>query len=130
MKLGPRSTVHQTFCRICEAACALCAERDDTGHLRRLYPDREDPVSRGFACAKGTRFLEVANHPERILSPLQRQADGHYQSVSWDTAMAQCAARLRPLLERYGPHAIALYVGNPLAFNVMGPCRPSPLCVL
>jgi anaerobic selenocysteine-containing dehydrogenase len=120
MKFAQRLTSRRTFCRICEAACALRAECDDTGQLLRLYPDREHPVSRGFACAKGTRFLEVAYHPERVLSPLQRQTDGCYQSVSWNAAMAQCAARLRPILDRYGPHAIALYAGNPLAFNVMG----------
>jgi formate dehydrogenase len=120
MKQGRRFTSYRTFCRICEAACALRAEGDDTGQLLRLYPDRQDPVSRGFACAKGTRFLEVAHHPERVLSPLQRQADGQYRAVSWDAAMAQCTARLRPIIDRYGAHAIALYVGNPLAFNVMG----------
>jgi anaerobic selenocysteine-containing dehydrogenase len=120
MKVARRSTSRRIFCRICEAACALRAEGDGTGQLLRLYPDREHPISRGFACAKGTRFLEVAHHPKRVLSPLQRQPDGHYQPVSWDVAMAQCAAHLRPILDRYGPHAIALYVGNPLAFNVMG----------
>ncbi|WP_089718578.1 molybdopterin-dependent oxidoreductase [Candidatus Entotheonella palauensis] len=120
MKQSRRPTSHRTFCRICEAACALRAECDDAGQLVRLRPDREHPVSRGFACAKGTRFLDVAHHPERVLSPLQRQSDGRYQSVAWDVAMAQCEARLRPILDRYGPHAIALYVGNPLAFNAMG----------
>lgn len=120
MNFAPSSTSRQTFCRICEAACALRAECDHTGQLLRLYPDREHPISCGFACAKGTRFLEVAHHPERVLSPLQRQVDGRYRPVSWATAMAQCAACLQPILERYGPHAIALYIGNPLAFNVMG----------
>ncbi len=117
---GLPATSRRTFCRICEAACALRAEGDDAGQPLRLRPDREHPVSRGFACAKGTRFVEVAHHPERVLAPLQRQSDGRYQSVSWDVAMSQCAACLRPILDRYGPHAIALYVGNPLAFNIMG----------
>ena len=120
MKPAQRVTTRRTFCRICEAACALRAECDERGQVLRLYPDREHPVSRGFACAKGTRFAEVAHHPDRLLAPLQRQADGRYQSVSWEAAMAQCEARLRPMIERHGPHAIALYVGNPLAFNVMG----------
>lgn len=114
------ATSRRTFCRICEVACALHAESGDSGQLIRLQPDREHPVSRGFACAKGTRFLETAHHPERVLSPLQRQADGRYAAISWDAAMSRCAERLRPILDRYGPHAIAVYVGNPLAFNVMG----------
>lgn len=120
MKDAQRSVSRRTFCRICEAACALRADYDNSGQLLRLRPDREHPVSRGFACAKGTRFLDVAHHPERLLSPLQRRAGGGYQAVSWDVAMSQCAAHLGPILDRYGPHAIAIYVGNPLAFNVLG----------
>src|SRR5690606_29446095 len=79
-----------------------------------------DPVSRGFACAKGTRFLEVANHPDRILFPLQRQADGSYAQTSWPEAMALITQRLRPLVERHGPHVIGIYMGNPLAFHTLG----------
>jgi formate dehydrogenase len=30
------------------------------------------------------------------------------------------AQRLRPLLERYGPHSIGIYFGNPIAFHTMG----------
>jgi predicted molibdopterin-dependent oxidoreductase YjgC len=67
-----------TFCRICEAACGLLVDIDASGHPVRLRPDRQHPVSQGFACAKGTRFLEVAKHPERLLFP-RRRADGGYE---------------------------------------------------
>ena len=116
-KTAPRRA---TFCRICEAACALRVAIDDRGVPTHLYPDRHDPISRGFVCAKGTRFLEVANHHERVLFPLRRQPDGSYTHTSWAEAMAFMAERLRPLVDRYGPHAIGLYVGNPLAFHTLG----------
>jgi anaerobic selenocysteine-containing dehydrogenase len=109
-----------TFCRICEAACGLLADLDASGQPVRLRPDREHPVSQGFVCAKGTRFLEVAEHPERLLFPLRRRADGAYERITWDEAMAFVAQRLRPILERYGPHAVGIYFGNPLAFNTFG----------
>ena len=86
----------------------------------RLRPDRDHPVSQGFVCAKGTRFLEVAEHPERLLFPLRRCADGGYERITWDEAMACVVQRLRPILERYGPHAVGIYFGNPLAFNTWG----------
>jgi formate dehydrogenase len=110
----------QTFCRICEAACGLLADVDASGHLVRLRPDRQHPISRGFVCAKGTRFPEVAAHAERLLFPLRRQASGAYERITWTAAMAFLAQRLRPLLERYGPHAVGIYFGNPLAFNTLG----------
>jgi len=109
-----------TFCRICEAACGLLADLDASGQPVRLRPDRQHPVSQGFVCAKGTRFLEVAEHPERLLFPLHRRADGGYERTTWDEAMAFVAQRLRPILERYGPHAVGIYFGNPLAFNTLG----------
>ncbi len=109
-----------TFCRICEAACGLLVDFDATGQPLGIRPDRQHLVSRGFACAKGTRFLQVAQHRERLMHPLQRRADGRYAQCSWPQAMALVAHRLRPLLERYGPHAIGIYFGNPLAFHTMG----------
>jgi anaerobic selenocysteine-containing dehydrogenase len=118
---GPVSAMtHKTFCRICEAACGLVADVDANGRLQRLRPDRQHPVSHGFVCAKGTRFPEVANHPDRLLSPLWRQPSGSYEALAWPEAMHRIAARLRPIIERYGPHAVGLYFGNPLAFNTLG----------
>jgi len=116
----PREQSRPTFCRICEAACGLIADLDASGHPVRLRPDRQHPVSQGFICAKGTRFLEVATHPERLLWPLQRQADGGYTRLPWAAAMAFLAQRLWPILERHGPHAVGIYFGNPLAFNTLG----------
>jgi formate dehydrogenase len=104
-----------TFCRICEAACGLVARRGPDGQLIGLQPDREHPVSRGYACAKGTRFLEVARHPSRLLRP---EVDGAV--VEWPEAIATTAARLRAIVDRHGPHAVGIYFGNPMAFNALG----------
>lgn len=102
-----------TFCRICEAACGLTFE---DGKLR---PDRAHPVSRGFVCAKGTRFLEVAEHPSRLRTPMIRR-DGVLAPARWDRAIERAASLVRPILDRYGPHAVGLYLGNPLAFASLG----------
>ncbi len=34
--------------------------------------------------------------------------------------MSEARTRIAPILERHGPHALALYVGNPLAFHALG----------
>jgi formate dehydrogenase len=109
-----------TFCRICEAACGLQAEIDADSQLVRLRPDRRHPVSQGFACAKGTRFVEVATHPDRLFYPLRRNPDGRYERATWTDAMRLISEGIRPILDRYGPHAIGIYFGNPLAFHTMG----------
>jgi formate dehydrogenase len=109
-----------TYCRICEAACGLVVERDAAGAPVGLRPDREHPVSAGFACAKGTRFLEVARHPSRLTRPMGRGADGSLEALSWDAALDAAGARLRAVRDRHGPHAVGVYYGNPIAFNFVG----------
>ncbi|MCA9707673.1 MAG: molybdopterin-dependent oxidoreductase, partial [Myxococcales bacterium] len=104
-----------TYCRICEAACGLRVVTDAQGVPLRLRPDREHPGGHGYACAKGTRFLEVARHPERLLHP---QLDG--QRVPWSRALEAVATRLRRIVDRHGPHAVGLYFGNPTAFDALG----------
>ena len=118
-KIKPTHT-QATYCRICEAACGLLVELDADKKAVQIRPDRDHPISRGFVCAKGTRFLEVAHHPDRLLYPQRRCLNGSYERLTWAEANNFMAERLRPILDRYGPHAIGLYFGNPLAFNVLG----------
>jgi anaerobic selenocysteine-containing dehydrogenase len=110
----------KTFCRICEVHCGLRVDVDAEGAITSLRPDRDHPVSQGYVCAKGTRFLEVANHPERLMHPLVRQADGTYQQVSWHEALSYLKERIRPILHTSGPHAIAMYLGTPAIHNTLG----------
>lgn len=118
---APRGqTQKKTFCRICEVHCGLRVDIDAKGALTRIRPDHDHPVSQGYVCAKGTRFLEVANHPQRLTHPLVRQPDGTYQPVSWKEALDYFKARIRPILHASGPHAIALYLGTPVIHNALG----------
>jgi anaerobic selenocysteine-containing dehydrogenase len=110
----------KTFCRICEAHCGLRIETDSAGALTHISPDRLHPISQGFICAKGTQFLEVANHPDRLLYPMLRRQDGAFERVAWEDALAYFRDRIRPILEQYGPHAVALYLGTPTIHNMLG----------
>jgi anaerobic selenocysteine-containing dehydrogenase len=109
----------QTFCRICEPSCGLVAHVDD-GVLVKLTPDRSHPVTQGFACHKGLAAVDVTNDPDRLDHPRRRAPDGSWSDVSWDDAMAEVATRLRVVVDRHGPSAVASYVGNPMAFNALG----------
>src|ERR1700704_2527098 len=106
-----------TYCRICEATCGLTVELDDRARPVAIRPDKQHPVSKGFACAKGTRILEVAQHRDRLLAPQRRRPEGALERTRGSEARAFASERLKPILERHGPHAIGVYYGNPLAFN-------------
>jgi anaerobic selenocysteine-containing dehydrogenase len=104
-----------TFCRICEPLCGMVATVED-GRLVALRPDKEHPLSNGFACQKGIAFTEVQNDPDRVTTPLRRSADG-YEPVTWDEAMSDIADRLAGILARHGSGGVGCYMGNPAAFS-------------
>lgn len=109
----------RTFCRICEPSCGLVA-RVEEGRLVKLSPDRDHPVTEGFACHKGLAMVDLHHDPDRLDHPTVRAADGTRSEVSWDEALSTIGARLRAIREKYGPTSVAAYVGNPTAFNALG----------
>jgi anaerobic selenocysteine-containing dehydrogenase len=104
-----------TFCRICEPLCGMIATVDD-GKLVALRPDKEHPLSAGFACQKGIAFTEVVNDPDRVTTPLRRTAAA-FEPVSWDEALSDIADRLTGVVRTHGTGAVGWYMGNPGAFS-------------
>ncbi|ODQ92649.1 formate dehydrogenase [Mycolicibacterium flavescens] len=88
----------------------------EDGRLTALRPDRDHPLSAGFACQKGIAFTEVVNDPDRVTRPLRRGPSG-FDEVTWDEAMADIADRLSGILRRRGSGAVGWYMGNPGAFS-------------
>ena len=109
-------TEHKTtFCRICEPLCGMIATVED-GRLTALRPDKEHPLSSGFACQKGIAFTEVHNDPDRVTTPLRRTPTG-FEPVSWETALSDIATRLGAIVRTDGSGAVGWYMGNPGAFS-------------
>lgn len=115
-----------TYCRICEPQCAMIAEVEEgTEDIIRLKPDRDHPVHKGFACHKGLNFVELHKDPDRNNYPVRRSnaktaAQGAFERISWDQAIAEIAEKIDGLSKRYGADALGYYVGNPSAFNSTG----------
>src|SRR3954453_14880555 len=106
-----------TFCRICEALCGMVATVED-GQVTKLRPDRDHPLSRGYACPKGIAMLEGQNDPDRVLHPLQRVGGpGEFERVTWREALDDIGARLKQV---HGPQ-VGWYFGNPGAFSYSHP---------
>jgi len=110
----------KTFCRLCEVNCGLEATVDDGQRISALRPDKTHPVSAGFACHKGLLALEVHRDPDRLNAPEHQAVPGEFSPASWDAAIGDIATRLRTLLDQHGPESIAIYMGNPSAFNALG----------
>ena len=52
-----------------------------TAQLVKLTPDREHPVTKGFACHKGLAAVDVHHDPDRLDHPQLRAADGTWTTV-------------------------------------------------
>ena len=70
----------RTFCRICEPSCGLVAHVEGD-RLVKLTPDRDHPVTKGFACHKGLAAVEVHHDPDRLHHPQLRSPDGSWRDV-------------------------------------------------
>ncbi|MCM6777360.1 molybdopterin-dependent oxidoreductase [Nocardia sp. CDC159] len=105
-----------TYCRICEPLCGLIATVEND-RVVRLRPDRQHPLSQGFACPKGIAFTEVQNDPDRVLYPLRRIANGGFERVTWEVALDEIGARLRAILGEHGRESLGWYFGNPSTFS-------------
>jgi anaerobic selenocysteine-containing dehydrogenase len=108
----------RTFCRLCEVGCGLVATVED-GRLVKLRPDHEHVVTKGFACSKGVRAGDLHRDPDRLRTPQRRVGDA-FVDVSWDDAIHEIAARVDEIVDRHGPRAVGVYLGNPNAFNALG----------
>ncbi|MFI6514377.1 molybdopterin oxidoreductase family protein [Spirillospora sp. NPDC050679] len=116
--MGSR-TAHRT-CPLCEALCGLELTLDDAGAVTGVRGDRDDPFSKGFICPKGATLGSLDGDPDRLTGPLLRGPDGHAPG-DWDTAFATIGRELARIVERYGPDAVAVYLGNPSAHSVAAP---------
>ena len=60
---------------------------------------------------KGSFAPKQFAHPDRILHPLKRVGErggGEWQQVTWDEAMDDIAVRLKAIVEKHGPEALAV----------------------
>ncbi|HEY3896933.1 MAG TPA: molybdopterin-dependent oxidoreductase [Pseudonocardiaceae bacterium] len=108
-----------TTCFNCESACGLLAYIDtdsDDLPIRKLEGNPAHPGSRGRNCAKGPATVNQINDPERILHPLRRTGErggGGWERVSWDTALADIAGRIRAAIADGRHEEVMYHVGRP-----------------
>jgi anaerobic selenocysteine-containing dehydrogenase len=85
----------------------------DRGRVVRVEGNRDAPLYDGYTCPKGRALPALHNNPERLLTSMKRQPDGSYEPISTDVAIAEIAVRLREIIDRHGPRAVAGFLGNP-----------------
>ena len=104
-------------CPFCEATCGLAVSVDGDRVLK-VRGDADDVFSRGFLCPKGVALKDLHEDPDRLRTPLLRDAGGELRPASWEEALAFVAERLGPLADEHGRDAVGVYIGNPAAHGL------------
>lgn len=113
-------------CNICFNGCPV------KFHLRGdqvvgILGNDDDPLFGGRICPKSQMSLQMYASDQRLTKPLRRvgrRGEGRFEPVSWATALDDIAARLRGVRERYGPEALAIYLGTRTGvLTIMGYAR-------
>lgn len=95
-----------TTCAYCGVGCAFKAEmRGNT--VVNMTPWKDGKANEGHSCVKGRFAFGYASHPDRITSPMIRDAiDQPWREVSWEEAFSFAAGRLKSIQEKYGTNSI------------------------
>ena len=109
---GMTKTLARSTCALdCPDACSLLVTLED-GRATSLRGNPDHAITRGFLCAKVTRYLERQYHPERLLYPMRRsgpKGSSQFERISWDAALDEIAARLQAVAREWGPEAVMPY---------------------
>ena len=101
--MDPVATAVSTHCPYCALQCGmdLTCEGDRIEVAGRL-------------CLKGWTAAETIRHPDRLLSPLVRNAAGTLGTASWDSAIDRIASAIQKTQASYGHDAVGVFGGGSL----------------
>ncbi|MGW0174301.1 molybdopterin-containing oxidoreductase family protein [Rhodococcus sp. NPDC003322] len=111
---------HTSFCRLCASSCGVLLDIED-GRIARVLGDARHPISGGYTCPKGRRGGDLVHGPDRLTTSMRRTSAGSHEPVPVARAVAEIADRLRAIVDRHGPDAVALFMGTQQNFAALTP---------
>jgi anaerobic selenocysteine-containing dehydrogenase len=113
------ATTEYRTCPLCEATCGLELTVED-GKVTKIRGDADDVMSAGFICPKGANLAALHEDPDRLTTPMMRNAEGVLEPCSWDEAFAFIDERFEAIDAEHGRQAFSAYLGNPVAHSLSG----------
>ena len=77
--------IKQSTCNYCSIACNMDFHVEDN-HIERVTPTKDYPVNHGFCCVKGLNLDKQNTLFKNPKTPLMKDEQGKWQSISWDEA--------------------------------------------
>jgi assimilatory nitrate reductase catalytic subunit len=111
--VDPALRVARTACPYCGVGCGVLATPDGQGGAA-ISGDPEHPANFGRLCSKGSALGETLGLAGRLLYPMIRCSRGSMERIAWTDALDHVAHRLRHIVARDGPAAVAFYLSGQL----------------
>src|SRR6195952_2743434 len=111
--VDPHLRATKTTCAYCGVGCGVLATPDGRGGAA-ISGDPEPPANFGRLCSKGSALGETLGLEDRLLYPMIRCSKGVMERVAWSDALDHVAHRLRHIVARDGPGAVAFYLSGQL----------------
>ncbi|MFC9556151.1 molybdopterin-dependent oxidoreductase [Rhodococcus sp. NPDC056960] len=118
--MRPVTSRHTSYCRLCASSCGVLLDVED-GRIARVLGDAHHPISGGYTCPKGRRGGDLVHGPDRLTTSMRCTAAGEHEPVPVAAAVTEIAARLRTIVDRHGPDAVALFMGTQQNFAALTP---------
>ncbi|HEX5474797.1 MAG TPA: molybdopterin oxidoreductase family protein [Vicinamibacterales bacterium] len=107
---GDPDRLVKTHCCFCGQQCGIQLKVRDN-KVVGFEPWEEFPFNRGKLCPKGVKRYLQNEHPDRLLTPLERRAGAGFAPIGWDAALDRTASEMRRIQQAYGPDAFAIFGG-------------------
>jgi len=100
-----------THCPYCAVQCGMDLVVDETGGV--TVEGRDFPVNRGGLCQKGWTAADLLDNPERLRTPLVRDArGGDLRPASWEEALDRVASEIGRVQVCHGRDAVGVFGGG------------------
>ncbi|PKN03938.1 MAG: molybdopterin dinucleotide-binding protein, partial [Deltaproteobacteria bacterium HGW-Deltaproteobacteria-9] len=101
--------IHKTGCVLCAQNCGLEIEVE-ANRIVKVKGDKTNVKSEGYVCRKGLHVAYHQHNADRLKYPLKKVGD-KFERISWDQAIDEIAAKLKSIIDQYGPRSFA-YMGG------------------
>lgn len=109
-------------CEMCFWRCQVVGKVRD-GKLVKLEGNPKSIDNGAAICARGNAGVKLLYDPDRLKYPMKnvgKRGAPEWKRISWDEALDECATRMKAVMEKYGPHAIAMFPHGASATYPMG----------
>ncbi len=100
----------RSVCGVCFWKCGINVEIGEQDEVLHISGVPGHPLSRGRLCPRGVGGIGFHEDPDRLDKPQIRtgeRGEAVFADVTWDKAYSEIGSRLREIIERDGPGAVA-----------------------